>query len=66
MFGIGAQELVLILIIILILFGVGKLPEIGKGLGRGIKEFRDATKPVDEIDVAAKEKKAEPESEKKA
>jgi sec-independent protein translocase protein TatA len=65
MFGIGFQELVVILIIILILFGVGKLPEIGKGLGRGIKEFRDANKGLDEIEVAAKEKKAEPDAEKK-
>ena len=64
MFGIGFQELIVILIIILILFGVGKLPEIGKGLGRGIKEFRDAAKMPEEIEVAGKDKKAEPEAKK--
>jgi sec-independent protein translocase protein TatA len=40
--GIGFTELVVILVIILILFGPGKLPEIGKALGRGIREFKDA------------------------
>ncbi len=42
--GIGFTELVVILVIILILFGPGKLPEIGKALGRGIREFKDAQK----------------------
>ena len=42
--GIGFTELIVILVIILILFGPGKLPEIGKALGRGIKEFKDAQK----------------------
>lgn len=40
--GIGFSELIMILIIILILFGPGKLPEIGKALGRGIREFKKA------------------------
>lgn len=40
--GIGASELILILIIALILFGPGKLPEIGKALGRGVRDFKDA------------------------
>lgn len=44
--GIGFTELVVILVIILILFGPGKLPEIGKALGRGIREFKDAQKEV--------------------
>jgi sec-independent protein translocase protein TatA len=43
MFGIGIPELVIILIIILIIFGAGKLPEIGAGLGKGIKNFKKAT-----------------------
>ncbi len=42
MFGIGMSELVIILIIVLIIFGAGKLPEIGKGLGKGIKNFKNA------------------------
>ena len=40
--GIGFSELIMILVIILILFGPGKLPEVGKALGRGIREFKKA------------------------
>ena len=40
--GIGAPELILILIIALILFGPGKLPEIGRALGRGVRDFKEA------------------------
>ena len=40
MFGIGMPELIVILVIILIIFGAGKLPEIGAGLGKGIKNLR--------------------------
>ena len=51
MFGLGFSELLIILVIILIMFGAGKLPEIGEGLGRGIRNFRKAIKSPDEIDV---------------
>lgn len=49
MFGLGPTELVLILIISLVIFGPSKLPEIGKAVGRGIKEFKQATKIDEEI-----------------
>lgn len=43
MFGIGMPELVVILVIVLIVFGAGKLPEIGAGIGKAIKNFKKAT-----------------------
>ncbi|MBW2366437.1 MAG: twin-arginine translocase TatA/TatE family subunit [Deltaproteobacteria bacterium] len=43
MFGIGMPELIIILVIILIIFGAGKLPEIGAGMGKAIKNFKKAT-----------------------
>lgn len=58
MFGIGMPELLIILVIILIIFGVGKLPDIGAGLGKAIKSFKRATSEDIEIDVTpSKEEK---------
>lgn len=48
MFGIGFQELLVILVIILIVFGVGKLPQIGEGLGKAIKGFKKGMDEPDE------------------
>jgi sec-independent protein translocase protein TatA len=48
--GLGGTEVVLILVVVLILFGAKKIPELAKGLGTGIKEFKKATREVtDEI-----------------
>jgi len=49
MFGIGMQELLIILVIILIIFGAGKLPEIGSALGKGIKNFKKTMSDNNEI-----------------
>ena len=49
MFGtLGPTELILILLVVLLLFGAKKLPELAKGLGKGIREFKNATKHVED------------------
>ena len=52
--GLGGQELIIILIVVLLLFGGKKIPELMKGLGKGIKEFKDASKGGDESTTAGK------------
>lgn len=63
MFGLGTQELIIILIIIVVLFGATRLPQIGSGIGQAIKNFKKSVSEGDEIDVTpdkeAKEKKKE-------
>jgi sec-independent protein translocase protein TatA len=51
MFGLGIWELLVILVIVVLIFGATRLPQIGKGLGEGIRNFRDANKQPPEIDV---------------
>ncbi|HAJ28108.1 MAG TPA: twin-arginine translocase TatA/TatE family subunit [Syntrophus sp. (in: bacteria)] len=60
MFGIGMPELLVILVIILIIFGAGKLPEIGGAIGKGIKNFKKANRETEDIDVTPDSKKIEP------
>lgn len=55
MFGFGLQELVIILVIALVIFGGKKLPELGSGLGKAIREFKRGTSDQEEIDVTPKE-----------
>ncbi|MFY0651431.1 MAG: twin-arginine translocase TatA/TatE family subunit [Cyclobacteriaceae bacterium] len=52
----GGWELVIIVLVIILLFGAKKIPELAKGLGKGIREFKDATKDIkSEIDEGLKE-----------
>jgi sec-independent protein translocase protein TatA len=54
MFGLGAPELLLILIIALVVFGPGKLPAIGGALGKSLREFKDAMNAVEQDDKKEK------------
>jgi sec-independent protein translocase protein TatA len=50
---LGAPELIIILVIIVLIFGVGKLPEVGQALGKGIREFRGAADGMDDDEAPA-------------
>jgi len=62
---LGLPELLIILLIIIIIFGVGRLPEIGGALGRGIREFRRATAGLDEEEKEKEEEGKEVKAEEK-
>ena len=48
MFGLGVPELLLILVIVVLIFGAGRLPQLGKGIGEGIRNFKDSLKSASE------------------
>jgi sec-independent protein translocase protein TatA len=54
MFGFGMPELIIILVIVLVVFGAGKLPEIGGALGKSIRNFKKASDGKDEIEITPK------------
>jgi len=54
MFGLGMQEILLIALIVLLLFGGKKIPELMKGLGKGVKSFKDGMKEVTDDDDSGK------------
>jgi len=57
---IGAPELILVLVLALIIFGPGKLPELGKAVGKTIKEFRRSSQEIiDEVEISNSAKKEE-------
>jgi sec-independent protein translocase protein TatA len=58
-YGIGITELLIILAVIILIFGVGKLPEIGSGIGKAIKGFKKSLKGEDEIDITPKKQEDE-------
>jgi sec-independent protein translocase protein TatA len=57
MFGLGTGELIIILTIIVLVFGVGKLPELGPAFGEGIKNFKKGYRESKTIDVTPEEEK---------
>ncbi len=65
MFGLGTQELIIIMIIILVLFGASRLPELGKGIGQAIRNFKKGMSEPDEIDVTPKKPVESAKEEKK-
>ena len=59
MFGLGGTEILVIALVVLLLFGGKKIPELMKGLGTGVKSFKDGMKGVTDVDDDEKEKKDE-------
>jgi sec-independent protein translocase protein TatA len=55
MFGFGMPELIVILVIVLVVFGAGRLPEIGGALGKSIRNFKKASEGKDEIEIKPKQ-----------
>lgn len=59
MFGIGLQEILLIALIVLLFFGGKKIPELMKGLGKGVRSFKDGMNGTDKAEEAEKKDKEE-------
>ena len=59
MFGLGAPELIIIAVVVVLLFGTRRLPELGSGLGKAISNFRKSFKDEQALDVTPEEEKKE-------
>lgn len=59
MFGFGTTEMMIILVLVLIVFGAGKLPQVAGSLGKGLRNFKDGMDPnlIDDEEMATEEKK---------
>jgi len=66
MFGLGMGELVVVLVIVLVVFGAGRLPDVMGSLGKGVQMFRRGLKDPPEIDVTPEEEKARSKSDAKS
>ena len=58
--GIGFTELIIILVIIMIVFGIGRLSDLGKNIGKGVKDFKDAVRGKSEQDQNSKPDDSDP------
>ncbi|SHJ07885.1 sec-independent protein translocase protein TatA [Malonomonas rubra DSM 5091] len=66
MFGLGTQELLIILVLVMIVFGAGKLPQVGSSLGKGLRNFKKGMNDADEEEIEeAKVEEIEKKDEKK-
>lgn len=67
MFGLGTSEILLVILVILLLFGAKKIPEMMRGIGEGLREFKKAaTEATDDIKKAVEDKDNEPPKSDKA
>ena len=59
MFGLGTTEMLIVLVLVMIVFGVGKLPQVAGSLGKGVRNFKDGIDPnlIDDEGIATEEKK---------
>ena len=59
MFGLGTTEMMIVLILVMIVFGAGKLPQVAGSLGKGVRNFKDGMDPnlIDDEEMATEEKK---------
>lgn len=62
MFGLGTQELLIILVLVMVIFGAGKLPQVGEALGKGIRNFKKGVSEAQEIGLADPDDKKKSES----
>jgi sec-independent protein translocase protein TatA len=62
MFGFGMPELIIILVIVLVVFGAGRLPEIGGALGKSIRNFKKSSEGKDEIEIKPKSEESDKKS----
>jgi sec-independent protein translocase protein TatA len=64
MFGLGTTELIIILVLVMIIFGAGKLPQVGGALGKGLRNFKDGVKEGNDGVKEGNEEKSEEDPEK--
>ncbi len=62
MFGLGTQELLIILVLVMVIFGAGKLPQVGEALGKGIRNFKKGVNEAQDLSLSDLNEKKKTES----